>query len=351
MNDNGYVYVLMNPSMKGLVKIGKSARNSQERANELSSTTGVPTPFVVVYDYYFESCTKAEQYVHTYLEGKGFRVSQNREFFEIPVKDAVDALMTARNHFGEFIPQEINNFDEEGIFSEESEDDIKEKLHLLYTQKYKEPWEEMFETAKMHYYGDDDEIVDYAEAMHFFLQAIKLGSIDSYFMIGKMYIYGEGVREDKNKAFKYFKEGAKKGDTDCFAEMAKLFTDQENIESALKCWKKYFEQTSTADVSYLYGQSYIQLIDFNNLELEYIDKLLVVKDEIIKWYRDGIESLYETGGEDIIPNFEQYIEFVECNVVAIPNKLEEEITNSNISFISENNEVNKPKSLWKRLFS
>ena len=135
MNDNGYVYVLMNPSMKGLVKIGKSTRNPQERANELSSTTGVPTPFLVVYEYYFESCTEAEKYVHTYLEEEGFRVSQNREFFEIPVKDAVDAIMKASNHFGEFTPKEIEEFDEEGVFSEKDEDDVKEAFHLLYTQK------------------------------------------------------------------------------------------------------------------------------------------------------------------------------------------------------------------------
>ncbi len=47
MSGNGYVYVLMNSSMRGLVKIGKTEREPEERAKELSASTGVPTPFMV----------------------------------------------------------------------------------------------------------------------------------------------------------------------------------------------------------------------------------------------------------------------------------------------------------------
>jgi len=101
MSDHGYVYVLMNPSMEGMVKIGKTQREPEKRAKELSSTTGVPTPFVVVYESYFESCSEAEDFVHTSLGVKGHRVSENREFFEIPTKVAIDALMEASKHFGE----------------------------------------------------------------------------------------------------------------------------------------------------------------------------------------------------------------------------------------------------------
>ena len=209
MADNGYVYVLMNPSMENLVKIGKTERESNERAKELSSTTGVPTPFVVVYDCYFESCSEAEIFVHTYLENKGFRVSSNREFFEIPIKDAIDAVMKAKEHFGEF---ETTNqdFDEEGIFSSDSEDDFLDDLD--YEEEIKEPWEEVFDIAETYYYGYGDEIVDYEEAMIYYLKAIKLGSIKAYKSIGVMYDLGEGVRENHKKAFQYFKEGAKKDD-------------------------------------------------------------------------------------------------------------------------------------------
>lgn len=103
MNDNGYVYVLINPSMPNLVKIGKTTREPKERAKELSSTTGVPVPFIVVHDEFFENCSKAEQYIHTLLADGGFRVSTNREFFEISVKEAIDAVMQTKEYFGEYI--------------------------------------------------------------------------------------------------------------------------------------------------------------------------------------------------------------------------------------------------------
>ena len=44
MNDPGFVYALINPSMEGLVKVGKTKRDPKGRANELSGATGV-TPF------------------------------------------------------------------------------------------------------------------------------------------------------------------------------------------------------------------------------------------------------------------------------------------------------------------
>jgi hypothetical protein len=39
----GYIYVLTNPNMPGLVKIGYTQRLPRERANELSRATGVPS--------------------------------------------------------------------------------------------------------------------------------------------------------------------------------------------------------------------------------------------------------------------------------------------------------------------
>src|SRR5688572_6679317 len=53
----GYLYVLINPSLPGLVKIGKTNRDPEQRAAELSAATGVPTPFVLVYDAFFQNCS------------------------------------------------------------------------------------------------------------------------------------------------------------------------------------------------------------------------------------------------------------------------------------------------------
>jgi hypothetical protein len=92
----GYVYVLFNPSLKGLVKIGRTARDPKGRAEELSSATGVPTPFEVAFEAYFADAVAAEQFVHATLTEKGFRRASNREFFEMSLSDAVKTVVVAQ---------------------------------------------------------------------------------------------------------------------------------------------------------------------------------------------------------------------------------------------------------------
>lgn len=85
----GKIYAMLNPSMPGLVKIGKTTRLSESRAHELS-TTGVPTPFIVIYEVDVEDCDVAEQLVHKTFASQ--RVNDRREFFRVEPKVAVDVL-------------------------------------------------------------------------------------------------------------------------------------------------------------------------------------------------------------------------------------------------------------------
>lgn len=55
----------------------------------------MPTPFIVVYEQLFEDCGEAEIFVHMYLENKGYRVAENREFFNAPVSIVVKAIALA----------------------------------------------------------------------------------------------------------------------------------------------------------------------------------------------------------------------------------------------------------------
>ena len=50
----GYVYVLVNPSMQGKVKIGQSD-NVERRLKQLSRHAGVPEPFKLFYKRFFEN--------------------------------------------------------------------------------------------------------------------------------------------------------------------------------------------------------------------------------------------------------------------------------------------------------
>ena len=49
----GYLYILSNPSMPGLLKIGLTTRPVLDRVEELNAATGVPTAFKI--EAYFES--------------------------------------------------------------------------------------------------------------------------------------------------------------------------------------------------------------------------------------------------------------------------------------------------------
>lgn len=90
----GYVYVMTNSSIEGQVKIGKTTRDPYERAKELSSATGIPTPFVVVFYKQFKDCHYAEKLIHQYLEKKGYRVSNNREFFCMSINEAIEVVQS-----------------------------------------------------------------------------------------------------------------------------------------------------------------------------------------------------------------------------------------------------------------
>jgi len=267
MSDKGYVYVLMNPSMNNLVKIGKTERLPTERAKELSSTTGVPTPFIVVYDCYFESCSDAEKFVHTLLEGKGYRVSSHREFFEIPVKDAIDAVMKAKEHFGEF---KVNN---DSLIS-----DLDESLHTI------EPHEEMFRIAETYRHGLGDELMDLVEATNYYLKAIELGSVKSHCELGRM----QKQLNEGDKAMHIFKEGAKGGSAQCYAEMAGLYDLIDQQINAEKCWKRYF-QLSTFDTNIsddlsrdaFYIVEYFAFIRRHDLKLQHLDKIAKNKNNIM----------------------------------------------------------------------
>ena len=93
----GYVYVMTNPSMEGQVKIGKTQRDPYERAKELSAATGVPTPFTVVFYKHFNDCNFAEKTIHQFLESKGYRISANREFFNMSTTEAIEIVQSMYN--------------------------------------------------------------------------------------------------------------------------------------------------------------------------------------------------------------------------------------------------------------
>jgi hypothetical protein len=85
----GYVYILINSSMPGLIKVGRTYRDSKARARELHST-GVPTPFEVAFELFSEDHEVLELKLQKQISD--FRVSENREFFKYPLSRAIQHL-------------------------------------------------------------------------------------------------------------------------------------------------------------------------------------------------------------------------------------------------------------------
>ena len=86
----GIVYVLTNPAMPGLVKIGKTSRRDIEtRLNELYST-GVPVPFECAYASRVEDETAVERAFHQAFGP--YRINGKREFFQIEPDQAIALL-------------------------------------------------------------------------------------------------------------------------------------------------------------------------------------------------------------------------------------------------------------------
>ncbi|MDB4314133.1 GIY-YIG nuclease family protein [Akkermansiaceae bacterium] len=97
MIETGWVYVITNESMPGLVKVGVTKNRPEQRAKELDET-GSPTPYKVETAFLFsEAAERIEKRAHALLAD--VRVRENREWFKClaglaaeKVLDAADTL-------------------------------------------------------------------------------------------------------------------------------------------------------------------------------------------------------------------------------------------------------------------
>lgn len=89
----GYVYILTNEFMPGLVKIGKTAGLSA-RVSDLSRPTGVPGIFKVAFAAIVDDRHVVEKAMHTHF---AYARIGGKEFFAVDVADAIDALNDLSN--------------------------------------------------------------------------------------------------------------------------------------------------------------------------------------------------------------------------------------------------------------
>lgn len=89
--EQGYVYILTNPSFReDWVKIGKSSRSVDVRSKELDNTA-VPLPFEIFATIKTCKYNEVEKLVHKTIDRlTDLRIRQNREFFNVAPQVALD---------------------------------------------------------------------------------------------------------------------------------------------------------------------------------------------------------------------------------------------------------------------
>lgn len=83
----GWVYIISNPAMPDLIKVGYSTKDPELRARELNNT-GAPHAYIVEYEMLIEDPFKIEQQTHKALTC--FR--ENREWFRCSCEEAIVAI-------------------------------------------------------------------------------------------------------------------------------------------------------------------------------------------------------------------------------------------------------------------
>ena len=235
----GYVYALINPSMPGLVKVGRTERDPENRVGELSAATGVATPFILAFKEYFSDCETAETHVHTMLEIGGARLSANREFFQASLNDVVSVMLAAPGRIAQ-IDGNADSQDLELITPDEEGSELAE-LSLREVSKPSIA-EDLYDQGDYHYYGVGDYLEDYTEAISLYTKSAKLGFSDALLKLGSMYWAGEGVIEDKARALQYFKEAVKRGNPFGFLYMGQIFLEDNSEPNADKSYEFFFRE-------------------------------------------------------------------------------------------------------------
>ena len=92
-----WVYILSNPSLPNMIKIGYTKNEPEVRAKQISASTGVALPYKVEWAFQCFNGEQLEQEVHRELET--YRVNQNREFFDIPLVEAQEAIEKLGKHY------------------------------------------------------------------------------------------------------------------------------------------------------------------------------------------------------------------------------------------------------------
>lgn len=258
MASPGYVYDLVNPSLPDCVKLGKTTRDVSTRAQGISAATGVPTPFIVVYEMFFEDCDLAESWVHARLESRGARLSNNREFFSISPTIAINAINEAVSTLSASAQQVGEN---EPAYNDEGNNSYY--------------WQEIHLEADAYYYGNEETIPDIQRAITLYKRAAKLGSEKAYVILADIFASNDGPAKSPEQGIEWLNQGADRGFQNCILALAEIYGGRNiyfprslhNQENEIRSYRRFFKTFDATKLSdrdiYIHLKQYLTAIHCN----------------------------------------------------------------------------------------
>jgi len=112
----GIVYILVNPAMPGLIKVGVTENEDVAVRMKQLYTTGVPVPFECIYACKVADYEKVEEAIH--FAFGDMRINQNREFFRLDAErvKAILQLLAIKE-----ATQEVEDTISQGLSSQDKE--------------------------------------------------------------------------------------------------------------------------------------------------------------------------------------------------------------------------------------
>ena len=99
---------------------------------------------------------------------------------------------------------------------------------------------------------------DYATALKDFTILAEQGDAGAQLALGRMYMVGQGVKQDREQAAKWLKEAASQGNADAqFFLGAMYLLPQTDIGEGVK-WLRLSAEQGNQDAQYLVGKTYMQ---------------------------------------------------------------------------------------------
>jgi hypothetical protein len=259
MNE-GWIYVLVNSSVPGLAKVGRTCRPPADRAAELSTATGVATPFVLAFDQPFPDCVAAEAEIHAELDRRGLRVAPNREFFRGATGDIVRVILQAAG------------------------------TAATAPARRQASAEHLLAEAEQHLFGLGETLQDLAEAERLYRLAAARGSLIALERLGAIYAETGPPRTGRRRAMRSLKDGAARGNYYCYCEMARLFARDGEIENFAKAWWLFFSrrassvlpEVETSDARYITAlRTYVDLCLEIGISPQHLSELRCVADALM----------------------------------------------------------------------